>query len=119
MASSWKSSSGKENRARKRSITSIFPPYHDVMLRPVIVFHIGVETVDDYATKREPHRREHMARLQGLRSNTILIGGGPAPDGKSADLFYRLQQPWQVKPAMEEHPYWTCGVWTEDTARRF
>ena len=85
----------------------------------VIVFHIAVTTVDDYATKREPYRREHMGRLQGLRANSILIGGGPSPDGRRADLFYRLQQPWQVKPAMEEDPYWTGGVWTKYTPRSF
>jgi hypothetical protein len=49
----------------------------------------------------------------------ILVGGGPAPDGKMADLFYRLQHPWQVKNAMEEDPYWTGGVWTTYTARSF
>jgi uncharacterized protein YciI len=85
----------------------------------VIVFHIAVATVADYAQKREPHRRDHMARLQGLRANTILIGGGPSPDGTAVDLFYRLQQPWQVKPAMEEDPYWTGGVWTGYTPRSF
>ena len=89
------------------------------MLRPVIVFHMAVDTVDDYATKRDAYRREHIARLQGLRAASILIGGGPAPDGKTADLFYRLQQPWQVKPAMEEDPYWTGGVWTKYTPRSF
>ncbi|MBM3220764.1 MAG: hypothetical protein FJZ38_19175 [Candidatus Rokubacteria bacterium] len=85
----------------------------------VIVFHLAVDTVDDYVTKREAHRREHIARLQGLRATSILIGGGPSPDGTRADLFYRLQQPWQVKPAMEEDPYWTGGVWTKYTPRSF
>jgi uncharacterized protein YciI len=85
----------------------------------VIVFHIGVTAAEDYATRREAHRRDHIARLQGFRATSILIGGGPAPDGKTADLFYRLQQPWQVKPAMEEDPYWTGGVWTAYTPRSF
>jgi hypothetical protein len=85
----------------------------------VIVFHVAVTTVDDYVTKREAYRREHIGRLQGLRANTILIGGGPSPDGKTADLFYRLQQPWQVKPAMEEDPYWIGGVWTAYNPRSF
>ena len=49
----------------------------------------------------------------------ILVGGGPAPDGKTADVFYRLQQPWQVKNAMEEDPYWMGGVWTAYTPRSF
>lgn len=85
----------------------------------MIVFHVAVTTVDDYVTKREAYRREHIGRLQGLRANTILIGGGPSPDGTTADLFYRLQQPWQVKPAMEEDPYWIGGVWTAYNPRSF
>jgi len=85
----------------------------------MIVFHIAVTPVDDYAAKREPHRREHIARLQGLRAASILIGGGPSPDGTRVDLVYRLQQPWQVKPAMEEDPYWTGGAWTKYEPRSF
>ena len=85
----------------------------------MIVFHIAATPVDDYVTKREAYRREHIARLQGLRAASILIGGGPSPDGTRVDLFYRLQQPWQVKPAMEEDPYWTGGVWTGYTPRSF
>ena len=61
----------------------------------MIVFHMAVATSDDYLVRREPHRRAHLERLQGLRAAGILIGGGPSPDGKSADLFYRLQQPMQ------------------------
>ena len=80
---------------------------------------MAVTAGDDYLTKREAHRREHIARVQGLRAAAILIGGGPSPDGKIADMFYRLQQPWQVKPAMEEDPYWTGGVWTKYESRSF
>jgi uncharacterized protein YciI len=85
----------------------------------MIVFHIAVTTVDDYLTRREAHRRAHIERLQGLRAAGILIGGGPAPDGKTADIFYRLQQPAQLKHAIEEDPYWTGGVWTRYEPRSF
>jgi uncharacterized protein YciI len=85
----------------------------------VIVFHIAVTSAEDYAARREPHRRAHIERLQGLRAVGILIGGGPAPDGKTADIFYRLQQPGQLKNAMEEDPYWLGGVWTGYTPRSF
>jgi uncharacterized protein YciI len=85
----------------------------------LIVYHIAVTAADDYLTRREAHRRAHMERLQGLRMAGILIGGGPAPDGKTADIFYRLQQPWQIKNAIEEDPYWTGGVWTAYTPRSF
>jgi uncharacterized protein YciI len=85
----------------------------------VIVFHMAVATAPDYLERREPYRREHIERLQGLRAAGILIGGGPAPDGKSADLFYRLQQPRQIKNAMEEDPYFIAGAWTGYTPRSF
>jgi uncharacterized protein YciI len=85
----------------------------------VIVFHIAITAAADYFTRREGHRREHLGRLQGLRANGILIGGGPSPDGATADLFYRLQQPAQLTFAMEEDPYWTGGVWTRYEPRSY
>lgn len=85
----------------------------------MIVFHVAITTAADYLTRRETHRRAHLERLQGLRAVGIVIGGGPAPDGKSADLFYRLQQPTQLKPAIEEDPYWLGGAWTGYAPRSF
>ena len=85
----------------------------------MIVYHIAVKTVADYAAKREPHRRAHIERLQGLRAAGILLGGGPSPDGAAVDLVYRLQQPGQIKHAMEEDPYWTGGAWTGYEPRPF
>jgi uncharacterized protein len=85
----------------------------------VIVFHIAVTAAADYLIRRGAHRRDHIARLQGLRANGILIGGGPSIDGGTADIFYRLQQPAQLKHAIEEDPYWTGGVWTRYEPRSF
>jgi len=85
----------------------------------VIVYHVGVTTVEDYAAKREPHRRAHLERLQGLRAVSICLGGGPAPDGRRVDLVYRLQRPDQIKNALEEDPYWLGGAWTHYEPRSF
>ena len=85
----------------------------------MIVFHVAITAADDYLTRREAHRRAHLERLQGLRAAGILIGGGPAPDGRTADIFYRLQQPAQLEHAVEEDPYWTGGVWTRYEPRSF
>lgn len=85
----------------------------------MIVFHIAITAAEDYLSRRETHRRAHLERLQGLRAAGILIGGGPAPDGRTADIVYRLQQPQQLKHAIEEDPYWTGGVWTAYTPRSF
>jgi uncharacterized protein YciI len=78
----------------------------------VIVYRVGITTVEDYAAKREPHRRSHIERLQGLRAVGICLGGGPSPDGRRVDLIYRLQRPDQMKHAVEEDPYWMAGAWT-------
>src|SRR5437773_283042 len=85
-------------------------------LTRVIVFHLAITTAEDYAAKREPHRRAHLERLQGLRAAGIVIGGGPAPDGRRVDIFYRLQQPGQVTPAVDEAIGWLAdtGFWMKD-----
>src|SRR2546426_804478 len=139
IASSWKSSRENGYRARNCSSSSITrhsttggrldPRWPRRSSRPLfsllearaglysagramIVFHVAITAAEDYLTRREGYRRGHIERLQGLRAASILIGGGPAPDGKTADIFYRLQQPTQLKNAIEEDPYWTGGVWT-------
>ncbi|HEV8616140.1 MAG TPA: hypothetical protein VGU22_11670 [Methylomirabilota bacterium] len=85
----------------------------------MIVYQIALTAADDYATRRESHRRAHLERVQGLRAAGILIGAGPSADGKTADLVYRLQQPGQIKHAIEEDPYWMGGVWTAYTPKAF
>ena len=85
----------------------------------MIVFHVAIATHADYVTKREPHRHAHLERLAGLRQGGAVIGGGPAPDGGSVDLVYRLQQPAQLKLVIEEDPYWLAGAWTGYRERSF
>ena len=85
----------------------------------MIVFHVAITTHPEYPAKREPHRHAHIERLAGLRQGGALIGGGPAPDGSSVDLVYRLQQPGQLKLVVEEDPYWVGGAWTGYRERSF
>ena len=85
----------------------------------VIVYHIAVTPVADYVAKREPHRRAHIERLQGLRAAGILLGGGPSPDGTASTSSTGCSSPGQVKHAMEEDPYWIGGAWTRYEPRPF
>jgi uncharacterized protein YciI len=85
----------------------------------VVVFHVAITVSADYVTRREPHRRAHLDRLQALRAAGIVVGGGPDPAGTRADLFYRLQQPGQLKHVVEEDPYFIAGAWTGYTPRSF
>jgi len=85
----------------------------------VIVYHVAVTTADGYLDKREPYRRTHLDRLMGLRAHGLVIGGGPSPDGRGADLFYRVQQPDDLRRLVEEDPYFTGGAWAGYTPRSF
>jgi uncharacterized protein YciI len=85
----------------------------------VIVYHVAITTAGDYLAKREPHRQAHLERLMGLRQRGLVVGGGPAPDGRSADIFYRVQQALDLKRLIEEDPYWTGGAWTAYDPRSF
>lgn len=85
----------------------------------MIAVHVAVTTVEDYAARREPYRQAHIERLVGLRARGYLVGGGPAPDGRSADLFYRLERPDQLAPLIEEDPYYQGKAWTAYRSRSF
>jgi uncharacterized protein YciI len=85
----------------------------------VIVFHVAIETGDDYVAKRAPHREAHLQRLMALRAHGVVIGGGPSPDGRSADVFYRVDQPDDLRRLVEEDPYFTGGAWPRYTERSF
>jgi hypothetical protein len=48
-----------------------------------------------------------------------VVAGGPAPDGRRAEIFYRVQQPSDVSRLIEEDPYYLAGAWTTYTLRVF
>jgi uncharacterized protein YciI len=85
----------------------------------VIVYHVAIRTADDYLKKREPHRQAHLERLMGLRARGLVVAGGPSPDGTSADVFYRVQQPDELRRLVEEDPYYAGGAWSSYTPRSF
>ena len=85
----------------------------------MIVYHVAIQTGVDYVTQRAPHREAHLQRLMALRTRGLVIGGGPSPDGGSADIFYRVDQPDDLRRLIEEDPYFTGGVWPTYTERSF
>ena len=85
----------------------------------MIVYHAAITAAPDYLERRAPHRQAHMERITEFRARGIVIGGGPAPDGRTADVFYRINEPDQITPLIEEDPYYTGGVWTTYWLRSF
>jgi len=85
----------------------------------VTAVHVIVTTVADYPTRREPHRQAHIEHLLRLRALRRFVGGGPAPDGRTAELFYRVERPEEVDRRITEDPYHRGGVWAGYTHRLF
>lgn len=85
----------------------------------MIVVHVVLTCAPDYLTRREPYRQAHIERLVELRARGAVVGGGPAPDGLTAELVYRLRRPVDLPPLIEEDPYYTGGAWTAYASRGF
>ena len=85
----------------------------------MIVYHVAITTADDYLTRREPHRRASFEHLMRLRGHGVMIAAGPAPDGRSCDLFCRVQQPEDVQKLVETNPLFMDGLWTGYTPHSF
>lgn len=77
----------------------------------MIFYHVAITAADDYLTLRAPHRQAHLERLVALRTRGVVIGGGPAPDGRTADIFYRAPGPEDLARLIEADPYYQGGVW--------
>jgi len=85
----------------------------------VIVYHVAITAADDYIERRAAHRTGHLERITELRRLGFVIGGGPAPDGRTADIVYRVQQAADITRLIEEDPYWMGGVWKAWQPRDF
>jgi uncharacterized protein YciI len=85
----------------------------------VIVYHVAITAADDYMERRAANRTGHLERITELRRLGFVIGGGPAPDGKTADIVYRVQQAADITRLIEEDPYWMGRVWKAWEPRDF
>ena len=85
----------------------------------MIVYHVAITAAEDYLERRAAHRAAHLDRITELRRRGFVIGGGPAPDGKTADIVYRVQQAGDITRLIEEDPYWTGRVWKTWRPRDF
>lgn len=83
----------------------------------MLVYHAAITAAEDSLERRTPHRQAHLERLLALRAQGLVIGGGPAPDSRTAELFYRVAQPADIVRLIEEDPYFGAKVWTNYTLR--
>src|SRR3972149_3793379 len=81
--------------------------------------HVAITPAPDYVTRRAPLRAAHLARLMDLRARGFVVAGGPAPDGRTADIFYRVPEAPDLARVVEEDPYFKGGAWTAYTSTLF
>jgi uncharacterized protein YciI len=83
------------------------------------VVHVRITCAEDYLVRRAPMREAHIERLRRLRAAGALVAGGPAPDGRTAELFYRAPDRGALRAIVEEDPYYRVGAWTAYVPRDF
>ena len=83
------------------------------------VVHVRISCAEDYVARRAPVRQAHIERLLRLRAAGALVAGGPAPDGRSAELFYRVPDREALRAIVEEDPYFRAGAWTGYVPQEF
>ena len=85
----------------------------------VTVFHVAVTCCDDYLTRRRSQRDAHHAQLDAWRTGGQLVGGGPAPDGRTVDLVWRARADDEVARLMAEDLFVIDGLWISWVLRSF
>jgi uncharacterized protein len=83
------------------------------------VVHVRITCAEDYLARRAPVRQAHIEQLLRLRQAGALVAGGPAPDGRAAELFYRVGDRRALRAIVEDDPYYTAGAWTAYVPRDF
>jgi len=86
---------------------------------PISVYHAMIVTSEDYVERRARCRQAHLERILELRNQGLVVAGGPAPDGRTAEIFYRGQQPSGVHELIEKDPYYLAGAWKSYRLRSF
>ncbi len=85
----------------------------------MIVYHVFVTTSEGYLTRRVPHLRANLEYLMELGARGFMIAVGSAPDGRSCDLFCRVDQPGDIGKLVEGSPFFAQGLWTGYAPRSF
>ncbi|HTI53117.1 MAG TPA: YciI family protein [Verrucomicrobiae bacterium] len=83
------------------------------------VVHVQITCAADYVARRAPVRQAHIERLERFRATGALVAGGPAPDGRTVELFYRAPDVRALRAIIEEDPYYLVGGWTGYVPREY
>lgn len=73
---------------------------------------------EDAATRREPVRGEHLARVRELLADGTLVAAGALDDMSASLLVVAADSEQDVLALIHSDVYWREGVWTDVRLRR-
>ncbi|MEO8208220.1 MAG: YciI family protein [Chloroflexota bacterium] len=83
------------------------------------VWHVEATYAPDGAEARIPFRAEHIARLQRLRADGIVIEAGAFADVSATVMIVRADSEAEAMAIARDDAYMRNGVWVEVRVRPF
>ncbi|MEX2586763.1 MAG: YciI family protein [Actinomycetota bacterium] len=74
--------------------------------------------VEGAAEKRGPYREDHLARLEKLAGEGVLVVAGALADLSASVFILSVHSEDAVKAIVETDAYWKGGVWTDYSIRK-
>lgn len=84
-----------------------------------VVWHVEATYAPDGAEARVPFRAEHIARLQRLKAEGIVIEAGAFTDVSATVMVVRAASEEDVLALARDDVYMRNGVWVEVRVRPF
>lgn len=84
-----------------------------------VVWHVEATYAPDGAEVRVPFRAEHIARLQWLKAEGIVIEAGAFTDVSATVMVVRAASEEDVLALARDDVYMRNGVWVEVRVRPF
>jgi len=83
------------------------------------IYHVHFICAPDYMARRLPFRPAHLKQLAALRGDGRVVAGGPEPDGKAANIFYRVVDRAELDRLLAENEFSRAGLFTANRSRAF
>ncbi len=88
-----------------------------IVIEPVFV--VEVTFAPDAADRRPPHRATHLARIDALRADGVILEAGAYPDLSGSLLIVRAPDADSAIAVARDDVYMREGVWVEARVRPF
>ena len=85
----------------------------------LLIYHVHFTCADDYMARRLPFRPAHLAQLAALRAEGRVVAGGPEPDGRAANIVYRVADRAELDRLLDDNVFQRAGLFAARHPRSF